>query len=151
MEREVKKMEILLKPIGVIHSPFTEKTGIPIQPFHSDEMGWIELNKEYERGLRDLEEFSHIVLLYFHHTKETLLEVKPVLSNRIHGVFATRDLSRPNHLGLSVVRLLERKGNILRIREVDMLDGSPLLDIKPYVPTFDVRTECRIGWLEGRV
>lgn len=144
-------MEILLKPIGVIHSPFTEKTGIPIQPFHSDEMGWIELNKEYERGLRDLEEFSHIVLLYFHHTRETLLEVKPVLSNRIHGIFATRDLRRPNHLGLSVVRLLERKGNILRIREVDMLDGSPLLDIKPYVPTFDVRKECRIGWLEGRV
>ena len=144
-------MEILLRPIGVIHSPFTEKTGIPVQPFHSDEMGWIEVDKEYERGLRDLEGFSHIILLYSYHTGETRLEVKPVLGSRIHGVFATRDLRRPNHLGLSVVRLVERKGNILRIREVDVLEGSPLLDIKPYIPRFDVRGGCRIGWLEGKV
>lgn len=144
-------MEILLKPIGVIHSPFTEKTGIPVQPFHSNEMGWIEVNNEYEKGLRDLEGFSHIILLYFYHTGETRLEVRPVLGSRTHGVFATRDLRRPNNLGFSVVRLLERKGNILRIRDVDVLEGSPLLDIKPYVPTFDGRTGCRIGWLEGKV
>ena len=145
------EMEILLKPIGVIHSPFTEKTGIPVQPFHSDETGWIEVSQEYERGLRDLEGLSHIILLYFHGTAETHLEVKPVLGSRTHGVFATRDLRRPNHLGFSVVRLLERKGNILRIREIDMLDGSSLLDIKPYVPAFDGRVGCRIGWLEGKV
>ncbi len=144
-------MEILLKPIGVIHSPFTAKTGIPIQPFHSDEMGWVEVDNEYERGLRDLEGFSHVILVYLHEVGETRLEVKPVLANRTHGVFATKDLRRPNHLGLSVVRLLERKGNILRIREVDVLDGSPLLDIKPYVPQFEVRRDCRIGWLEGKL
>lgn len=144
-------MEILVKPIGVIHSPFTEKMGIPVQPFHSDEVGWIEIDKEYERGLRDLDGFSHIILLYVFETKETRLEVKPVLATRTHGVFATRDHRRPNHLGLSVVRLLERKGNILRIREVDVVDGTLLLDIKPYVPAFDGRTACRIGWLEGKV
>ncbi len=144
-------MEILLKPIGVIHSPFTEKTGIPVQPFHSGEMGWVEVNTEYERGLRDLEGFSHIILLYFSPIGEPRLEVRPALASRIHGVYATRDLNRPNHLGFSVVRLVERKGNILRIREVDVLDGSPLLDIKPYVPKFDVRGGCRIGWLEGKV
>ncbi|NIQ39892.1 MAG: tRNA (N6-threonylcarbamoyladenosine(37)-N6)-methyltransferase TrmO [Proteobacteria bacterium] len=144
-------MEIILQPIGVIHSPFTEKTGIPVQPFHSDEMGWVEVNSEYERGLRDLDGFSHIILLYVLAMEETRLEVKPALGNRVHGVFATKDLRRPNHLGLSVVRLLERKGNILRLQEVDVLDGSPLLDIKPYVPTFDVRRDCRIGWLEGKV
>jgi tRNA-Thr(GGU) m(6)t(6)A37 methyltransferase TsaA len=144
-------MEILLKPIGVIHSPFNEKTGVPVQPFHSDETGWVEVNKEYERGLRDLEGFSHIFLLYSCPIKETRLELEPLLDSRIHGVFATRDLRRPNHLGLSVVRLLERKGNILRIREVDVLDGSPLLDVKPYVPGFDARRDCRIGWLEGKV
>jgi tRNA-Thr(GGU) m(6)t(6)A37 methyltransferase TsaA len=144
-------MDILLKPIGVIHSPFTEKTGIPVQPFHSDEMGWIEVNKELERGLRDLDGFSHLILVYLFHSRQTRLEVKPMLGSRIHGVFATRDHRRPNHLGLSVVRLLERKGNVLKIREVDVLDGSPLLDIKPYVPSFDGRTGCRIGWLEGKV
>jgi len=150
-ERKGQRMEILLKPVGVIHSPFTEKTGIPVQPFHSGEMGWIEVNQEYEKGLRDLEGFSHIILVYFHQTEETRLEVRPVLASRNHGVFATRDPRRPNHLGLSVVRLLERKGNILKIREVDVLEGSLLLDIKPYVPTFDVRAGCRIGWLEGKV
>ena len=144
-------MEILLSPIGVVHSPFTEKTGIPVQPFHSDAMGWIEVNKDYEVGLRDLEGFSHIHLLYLHQTKETRLELRPALGSTIHGVFATRDLRRPNHIGLSVVRLLERKGNILKIQGVDILEGSPLLDIQPYVPSFDVRTGCRIGWLEGKV
>jgi tRNA-Thr(GGU) m(6)t(6)A37 methyltransferase TsaA len=144
-------MEIKLEPIGVVHSPFTEKTGIPVQPFHSDETGWVEVDKEYEKGLRDLDGFSHIILLYEYGTKETYLEVKPALASGRHGVFATRDHRRPNHLGLSVVRLLERKGNILKLREVDVLEGTLLLDIKPYVPTFDVRTGCRIGWLEGKV
>jgi tRNA-Thr(GGU) m(6)t(6)A37 methyltransferase TsaA len=114
-------------------------------------MGWIEINKEYERGLRDLDGFSHILLLYFYTTTETRLEVKPMLGSRTHGVFATRDHRRPNHLGLSVVRLLEKKGNILKIQEVDVLDGSLLVDIRPYVPAFDGRTSCRIGWLEGKV
>jgi tRNA-Thr(GGU) m(6)t(6)A37 methyltransferase TsaA len=144
-------MEIPLKPIGVIHSPFNEKTGIPVQPFHSDETGWIEVDQEYERGLRDIDGFSHIILVYLYHARDTHLEVKPMLANRTHGVFATRDHRRPNHLGLSVVRLLERKGNILKIRQVDVLDGSALLDIKPYVPAFDGRSGCRIGWLEGKV
>jgi tRNA-Thr(GGU) m(6)t(6)A37 methyltransferase TsaA len=144
-------MEILLKPIGVIHSPFNEKTGVPVQPFHSGETGWVEVNKEYEKGLRDLEEFSHIFLLYYYSTEGACLELEPPLDSRIHGVFATRDPRRPNPLGLSVVRLLERKGNILKIRDVDVLDGSPLLDVKPYVPGFDARQQCRIGWLEGKV
>jgi len=151
LSMEEKNMEIILKPIGVIHSPFTEKTGIPVQPFHSDEAGWIEVDTACEKGLGDLDGFSHLLLIYAYQTEETHLELKPVLGNRKHGVFATRDPRRPNHLGLSVVRLLERKGNILRIREVDILDGSPLLDIKPYVPAFDVRRECRIGWFEGKV
>ena len=136
-------MEIPLKAIGVIHSPFNEKTGIPIQPFHSSETGWVEIYPEYERGLRDLEGFSHLFLLYLQPVEETQLEVKPLLGSRTHGVFATRDARRPNHVGLSVVRLVERKGNILKIREVDVLEGSLLLDIRPYVPSFDVR--CDLG------
>ena len=144
-------MEIFLKSIGVIHSPFTEKTGIPVQPFHSEETGWVEVHREFERGLRDLEGFSHMILIHFHPGEETYLEIKPFLDTRTHGIFATRDLTRPNHLGFSVVKLLERNGNILKVREIDVIEGTLLLDIKPYVPRFDSRIDCRIGWLEGRV
>jgi tRNA-Thr(GGU) m(6)t(6)A37 methyltransferase TsaA len=139
-------------PIGIIHSPFTEPKGTPIQPTAEETAaGRIEVFPEYEAGLRDLEGFSHIILLYHCHRASPFdLEVKPFLDDHVHGVFATCAPARPNAIGLSVVRLVEIVGATLRVRDLDVLDGAPLLDIKPYVPEFDVRQGTRTGWLEGR-
>jgi tRNA-Thr(GGU) m(6)t(6)A37 methyltransferase TsaA len=140
-----------MKPIGVIHSPFTDKTQTPIQPTRSQATGQVEVYSDYADGLQDVEGFSHIILLYaFHRSDGFNLRVKPFLDNQLRGLFATRHPCRPNPIGLSVVRLLERRGNILEIEGVDVLDGTPLLDIKPYVPEFDVRSETRTGWYKTR-
>jgi tRNA-Thr(GGU) m(6)t(6)A37 methyltransferase TsaA len=113
--------------------------------------GKVELFEEFVPGLRDLDGFSHIVLLYhFHDCDTTELVVVPFLDDSEHGVFATRAPVRPNHLGMSVVRLQGIEGNILYIRDVDILDGTPLLDIKPHVPHIDCPGEARIGWVEGK-
>lgn len=144
-------MKFVMRPIGVIHSPFTEKDQTPIQASRSPAVGQVEVYPEFTEGLQDLEEFSHIFLLYvFHCSSGYQLRVKPFLDDHLRGLFATRYPCRPNPLGLSVVRLLERRGNILEIQGVDVLDSTPLLDIKPYVPDFDVRTDVKTGWYAQR-
>jgi tRNA (adenine37-N6)-methyltransferase len=139
-------------PIGVIRSPFEEITGMPIQARGAEGVpGRVELDEELVGGLKDLQGFSHIVLIYHFHLSEGYsLEVKPFLDDRPHGVFATRAPRRPNPIGISVVRLVRVEGHVLHIEDVDVVDGTPLLDIKPYVPEFDVRRAERIGWLEGK-
>lgn len=142
--------EIRYKAIGIIHSPFKEPVGVPIQPSASKGIkGEVEIFPEYVEGLQDLDGFSHIILIYhFHLSKRSSLKVKPYMDDKLRGVFATRAPSRPNTIGISVVRLEKIKGNILYIQNLDVLDGTPLLDIKPYVPEFDEREVIRIGWLE---
>ncbi len=144
--------EFLLRSIGVIRSPFTEKDQTPIQVTRSQALGRVEVFPEFVDGLKDIEHLSHIHLLYiFHQSSGYALQVKPFLDNQEHGIFATRYPYRPNPIGLSTVRLLSRQGNVLTIEGVDMLDGTPLLDIKPYVPDFDLRTEgVYTGWYETR-
>jgi tRNA (adenine37-N6)-methyltransferase len=146
-----KLTEITMRPIGVIHSPFTDKSETPIQAVRSQARGTVEIFPEYAEGLQDLEGFSHIFLLYtFHESSGYSLTVKPFLDDALHGLFATRYPYRPNPIGLSVVHLLSRTGNSLEIEGVDILDGTPLLDIKPYVPEFDIRTNTRNGWYDSR-
>ena len=144
-------MKFVMQEIGVIHSPFTEKSQTPIQASRSQARGTVEIYPEYAEGLQDIEGHSHIFLIYaFHESSGYSLLVKPFLDDRLHGLFATRYPYRPNPIGLSIVRLLEKEDNVLRIEGVDMLDGTPLLDIKPYVPEFDLRTDTRVGWYETR-
>lgn len=137
-------------PIGVIHSPYREPAGTPIQPTATGGVaGTVEVFEPFAAGLRDLDGFSHIILLYWcHRADEPVLEVKPFLDDRTHGVFATRAPARPNPIGLSVVRLRGIEGRVLLVEDLDILDGTPLLDIKPYVPEFDAREAARSGWLE---
>ncbi|MFH2049496.1 MAG: tRNA (N6-threonylcarbamoyladenosine(37)-N6)-methyltransferase TrmO [bacterium] len=144
--------EITLKPIGVIHTPFKEPKGAPIQPARSNGTeGTIELYPEYIDGLKDLDGFSHITLIYyFHLSLGYKLEVIPFLDTERRGLFATRAPKRPNPLGLSTVELLNIENNILYIKNVDMVDGTPLLDIKPFVPEFDSHTDIKTGWLKDR-
>ena len=146
-----EEVEIRYRPIGVIHSPFKRVEGVPIQPKGAAGIrGTVEVFPEFVKGLKDLEGFSHIILVYhFHRVSGYQLEVVPFLDRRPHGVFATRAPKRPNAIGLSVVRLVEVKGRVLEVEGVDVLDGTPLLDIKPYVPEFDVYEVERVGWLEG--
>ncbi|RJP29281.1 MAG: tRNA (N6-threonylcarbamoyladenosine(37)-N6)-methyltransferase TrmO [Candidatus Omnitrophota bacterium] len=143
---------ILFQPIGLIHTPFAEPIGMPIQPSGAVGVkGTVEVFETYEKGLKDLDGFSHIILLYhFHCYHEYSLEVKPYLDNTSHGLFATRAPKRPNPIGLSIVQLDLVEGNILHISNVDVVDGTPLLDIKPYVPDFDYWENARCGWLEKK-
>lgn len=144
-------MEISMHPIGIIHSPFSDKEQTPIQASRSQAIGTVEVYPEFSDGLQDIEEFSHIYLLYvFHNSSGYSLQIKPFLDDQEHGLFATRYPYRPNPLGISTVRLLFRQANVLTIEGVDVLDGTPLLDIKPYVPDFDLRTDVRAGWYETR-
>ncbi len=145
-------MDVNLRPIGIIHTPFTSTENMPIQPAGAVGVrGTVEVFAEFVEGLRDLAGFSHIVLLYhFHRAGPAMLTVTPFLDDQERGVFATRAPRRPNPIGLSVVRLLDVEDNRLQIEAVDMLDGTPLLDIKPYVVIFDAAQEIRQGWLEGR-
>jgi tRNA-Thr(GGU) m(6)t(6)A37 methyltransferase TsaA len=137
------------RPIGTIHSPFAEPRGTPIQSTAGKAVrASVEVLPEYAEGLRDLDGFSHIILLYyFHRAAPYSLSVVPFMDSEPHGVFATRAPARPNPIGISVVRLVERRGNVLEIEEVDILDGTPLLDIKPFVSEFDARRHTRKGWL----
>lgn len=142
--------EIVFRPIGVIHSEHQEAAKTPIQPvFARGVPGRVEVNPEFEKGLSDLEGFSHIILLYhFDRAGPLRLMVKPFLDDQERGVFATRAPSRPNPIGLSIVRLVRREGAVLFIEDVDIFDGTPLLDIKPYIPRFDLWDEVRGGWTE---
>jgi tRNA-Thr(GGU) m(6)t(6)A37 methyltransferase TsaA len=145
--------EIVYFPIGIVRSPFKTVEGTPIQPVGAEgARGRIELRREFLAGLKDLDGFSHIILIYhFSLSKGHALEVKPFLDDKAHGVFATRAPGRPNPIGISVVRLVGIEGTLLYIEDVDIVDGTPLLDIKPYVPQFDSREAESIGWLSGRV
>lgn len=140
--------EIIFHPLGVIHSDNRDPALTPFQPVYSaGRIGQVEVYPEYAEGLRDLEGFSHIFLFYqLHRAPEPRLLTRPFLHDLEHGVFATRAPARPNALGMSVVELIKREGNLLTIANVDILDGSPLLDIKPYVPRFDHITTTRNGW-----
>ncbi|MBA7713565.1 tRNA (adenine(37)-N6)-methyltransferase [subsurface metagenome] len=145
--------EIRYKPIGIIHSPFKQPRGTPIQPAGARDIeGTVEIAPEYVDGLKDIEGFSHIILIYhFHLSKGYSLAVKPYMDDQSRGLFATRAPSRPNPIGISMVRLVRVDGNILLIRDVDIVDGTPLLDIKPYVPKFDTPEVEKTGWLEETV
>ncbi|HEX68506.1 MAG TPA: tRNA (N6-threonylcarbamoyladenosine(37)-N6)-methyltransferase TrmO [bacterium] len=144
---------LVYKPIGIIYSPFKEPKGTPIQPAGAKGVkGRVEVFPEYAEGLKDIEGFSHIILIYhFHRVKGYKLRVKPFMDDNFHGVFATRAPARPNPIGISVVKLLKVEGNILYVEDLDIVDGTPLLDIKPYVPEFDKREGIKIGWLEKNV
>jgi len=141
-----------VKPIGIIRSPFRNKEETPIQPFKSKSIGKIEIYKKYKKGLDDIDGFSHLILIYrFHKSKGFKLLVRPFLDNKLRGLFATRAPRRPNQIGISVVKLLSRKDNILIVKGIDALDKTPLLDIKPYVPEFSTTTKVKIGWLKGKL
>ncbi len=144
----MKEIVIPFKSIGLIHSSHHDVGRIPIQPVYASGCkGWIEVFEEYAEGLCDLEGFSHIYLLYyFHKAGQSRLCVKPFLQDVKHGVFATRAPCRPNAIGLSIVELERREGNILHINNVDILDETPLLDIKPYTSRFDRVETARNGW-----
>ena len=141
---------IEFQPIGVIHTPFSERAGMPIQPSGAGGVqGSVEVYPEFREGLSDLDGFSHIILLYcFHRIEGFKLRVVPFLDTRARGLFSTRAPTRPNPIGLSVVQLLGIEDGDIRIENVDILDGTPLLDIKPYVPEFDAQSKIRTGWLE---
>jgi len=143
-------MEFNISPIGIIETPFTDLEGMPIQPSGAaDVMGTIVVDKDFEQGLSDLDGFSHIILLYhFHRSKGYNLMVKPFLDDQKRGLFSTRAPRRPNPVGLSIVRLIKREGNKITIKGIDVLSGTPLIDIKPYVPDFDTKDVTAVGWLE---
>jgi tRNA (adenine37-N6)-methyltransferase len=142
---------ITYRPIGVVHSPFTDLEGMPIQPGgRTAAPGTVEILPEYEEGLLDVDGFSHIILLvHLHRTGPARLTVTPFLDSEPHGVFATRAPARPNPIGLSVVELVRREGATLHIANLDFLDGTPVLDIKPFLPEFDAAATVRVGWLEA--
>lgn len=142
--------EIKLRPIGIIHTPYKEPKGMSIQGrFEENVTGKIEVFPEYQEGLKDIQGFSHLILIYYFNraTEEKLLG-KPFLEDKIHGIFAIRSPKRPNRIGFSIVKLEKIENNIITFSEVDILDNTPLLDIKPYVSYFDSRENVKNGWLE---
>ncbi|MBN1221766.1 MAG: tRNA (N6-threonylcarbamoyladenosine(37)-N6)-methyltransferase TrmO [Candidatus Aminicenantes bacterium] len=147
-------MNIKLKPIGVVHSPFRKPRDIPksrvndAQTFESIE-GKLEIFKEFQEGLKDIDGFSHLIVLFsFHESSEEHLTAHPPFESKPHGVFATRSPHRPNLIGMTVVKLIERQGNILKVSGIDMIEGTPLLDIKPYTKR-DQKMDIRLGWIEA--
>jgi len=146
------KVKMEFNYIGIINTPFKTSDDMPIQPKGSEAIGKIIVFDEYLEGLESIKEFSHLILLFhFHKAKEMKLKVKPFLDSQERGIFATRSPVRPNPIGLSVVRLIEIKSNVLTVGNVDMLDGTPLLDIKPYVAKFDIFNDANNGWLPNDV
>lgn len=143
-------MEIVYKPIGIIHSDHIEHENTPIQSVFNAAIGEVEVFPEYAEGLKDIEKFSHIYLLYhFHRSTGCSLTQKPFLDGeKERGIFSIRHFNRPNSIGLSIVELIEVKDNILVVRGIDVLNGTPLLDIKPYVYRFDHRDEVKSGWVD---
>jgi len=141
---------ISIKPVGIINTPYKEPKGMPIQgKFERGVVGTIRLFPEYQIGLKDIEGFSHLILIYhFNRSKEERLTGAPFLEDIEHGIFAIRSPHRPNHIGFSIVKLKSVKGDVITFSEVDILDGTPLLDIKPYVKHFDSRDKIKNGWVE---
>jgi len=147
-DNDMKRREYSFKQIGIIHTPHRAASETPVQPVFAKEIrGTVEVFPEYIDAMRDLDGFSYIYLFYyFDRTTQTRLKVKPYLDDKIRGVFATRAPHRPNKIGMSVVRLLRMRKNIIEVEDIDILDGTPLLDIKPYIARFDVRRPVRSGW-----
>ena len=145
-------VKIIYEPIGVIHSPYKDVENTPIQTTGGIGIpGTIDIEPEFIEGLKDLDGFSHIILLYhFHRFIGYSLSVLPFMDNKQHGVFSTRAPKRPNSIGISIVRLLRIQGCTVFIEDIDIIDGTPLLDIKPYIPDIDTRKMVRLGWLENR-
>jgi len=143
---------VVLHPIGTIATPYKTAEEMPIQPGGAAEtMGTVVVDEVYAEGLADLEGFSHIILIYqFHRSQGFDLIVKPFLDDHKRGLFSTRAPRRPNPIGLSVVQLVKREGNRIKVLGIDVLDGTPLIDIKPFVPAFDVPEVTAVGWLEGK-
>ncbi len=141
--------ELMYRPIGVIHSQYDNTNDMPIQPASAQGIrGTVEIYTDYAVGLKDIEGFSHLILIYqFHLSNDYQLIVKPFLDDNMRGVFATRAPKRPNQIGFSVVKLIKLENNIIHIENVDIVNNTPLLDIKPYVPDFDAATDVKIGWL----
>jgi len=149
-------MEIKFKPVGMIHSPFKKKEDIESKKYADPKgfdpvQGELEIFKEYEAGLKDTEGFSHLIVLFaFHESEGYSLHAKPLLENTLRGVFSTRSPHRPNSLGLTVVNVIERKGNIVKVLGIDMIEGTPILDIKPYTSR-DQKSPIKLGWLKNRM
>jgi formylmethanofuran dehydrogenase subunit E len=136
-----------LNPIGIIHSPLKDRKGHP--PQGREEICWIEVSKQYAEGLKDIDGFSHLILFYWlHYSKNYCLLVRTPWDAKPHGVFATRSPNRPNPLDFSVVELIEREGNKLKVKGLDALEGTPLIDIKPYLLEIDSKTNVRVGWVK---
>jgi len=146
---EESGMPLIVRPIGMIHSPLEDPAGAPIQPVYADGLtGAVEILEPFAEGLADLEGFDRVWLLYWcHRSAEARMRVVPYRDTRQRGLFATRAPSRPNPIGLSCVRLLRIERNVLHVADLDILDGTPLLDLKPYVPEFDSFPDSRPGWL----
>ncbi|HCC70959.1 MAG TPA: tRNA (N6-threonylcarbamoyladenosine(37)-N6)-methyltransferase TrmO [Bacteroidales bacterium] len=148
-------VKFTFKPVGFIKTQNREPNGTPIQAAYArDCTGKAEILPEYIPGLKDLEGFSHIILIYVfdrYRPGEYKLHVKPYLDNKKRGVFATRAPKRPNNIGFSIVKVDQIKNNMIFFSGADMLDNTPILDIKPYVPEFDNDEKFRIGWLEGKI
>jgi len=141
-----------LKSIGVIHSPYKNTGEAPYQGYRSEEISQIEVFREFEEGLKDIEGFSHIIVIYwFHESQGYHMLVKTSWENSLHGLFTTRSPHRPCPLGLTVVELIAREKNYLKVKGLDAIDGAPLLDIKPYIPGVDERSIVKLGWLEGKL
>jgi len=141
-----------LKPIGTIHSPYKSREEAPHQGCERDEICQVELFKEFEEGLKDIEGFSHIILIYYCHKSQGYhLLVKTPWGIKLHGLFTTRSPNRPCPLGLCVVELVAREKNILKVKGLDAIDGTPLLDIKPYIPSIDEKVQVEIGWLKNKL
>ena len=142
--------QIIMHPIGIIHSPYKEGKDIPIQGTFNDKIeAWLELKDEYVNGLKDLDGFSHaIIIYYFHKSHREEIEGRPFLEQNKHGIFAIRSPNRPNHIGFSIIKIKGIKANKVYFTEVDVLDETPLLDIKPYVKYFDSRDNVISGWVD---
>ena len=145
-----------LKPIGIIHSPFKKKEDIESKKY-ADSRGFdsiqaeLEIFKEYEEGLKDVEGFSHLIILFaFHKSEGYKLHTKPLLGGTLRGVFSTRSPNRPNPLGMTVVNVIELKRNRLKVSGVDMIEGTPILDIKPYTSR-DQKSPIKLGWLKNKM
>ncbi len=138
-----------MEPIGIIHSPFRNIENMPIQPGGATDIeGTVQVYEPYGQGLSDLTGFSHIYLIYhFHQATKTRLQVTPFMDTRERGVFATRSPLRPNHIGLSIVQLIGVEDNTLTVKGIDVLDETPLLDIKPYIAMFDAVQNSTSGWM----
>lgn len=147
-----KTNSLELTPIGIIHSPYKNRVEAPHQGYKSEEISQIEVFREFEEGLKDIEGFSHIIVIYwFHKSKGYHLLVKTPWDESLHGLFTTRSPHRPCPLGLTVAELVAREKNVLKVKGLDAIDGTPLLDIKPYIHSIDEKSVVKPGWFEGRL